>query len=81
MFTNPAASWYHSNQGDARSPCEHCGGVIHHERWCITRDALVQYACAAVLDPEKLTLIDRLILHALGVSWQKDPCAGNCQRA
>ena len=81
MFTNPAASWYHSNPSDPKSACEHCGGIIRHERWCITRDALVQYAYGAVLNPEKLSLTDRLILHALGVSWQKNQAAGNCLTA
>jgi hypothetical protein len=81
MFANPSASWYQRGQYDARSACQHCGGVIRHERWCIACNALVQYAYAAVLDPEKLTLIDQMILHALGVSWQKNPCAGNCLRA
>jgi hypothetical protein len=79
MFANPAASWYHSNQYDAKSPCAHCGGTFRHERWCLTRDPLVQYAYAAVLNPDKLTLSDRLILHALGVSWETNSCAGNCQ--
>ena len=79
MFANPAASWYHSNQYTAKSACEHCAGVVRHERWCITCDALVQYAYGAVLDPEKLTLTDRLILHALGVAWGKNRCEGNCR--
>ncbi len=79
MFANPAASWYHSNQYAAKAACEHCGGVIRHERWCITCDALVQYAYAAVLDPDKLTLTDTLILHALGVVWGKNRCEGACQ--
>lgn len=79
MFANPAASWYHSNQYDSKSACEHCGAVGRHERWCITCDALVRYAYTAVLDPEKLTLIDMLILHALGVSWTKNRSAANCQ--
>ena len=74
MFPNPAASWHHSNQHEAKPACEHCGGVVRHERWCITCDPLVQYAYAVVLEPDKLTLIDRLILHALGVVWQKNPC-------
>ena len=73
MFANPAASWYSSNQHLARPACEHCGGTLRHERWCITCDALVQYAFAAVLDPGKLALVDRLILHALGVVWEKSP--------
>ncbi|HKT87944.1 MAG TPA: hypothetical protein VJQ59_05880 [Candidatus Sulfotelmatobacter sp.] len=72
MFSKPAASWYHSNQYSAEAVCEHCGGVIRHERWCITRDALVQYAYGVVLDSGKMTLSDRLILHALGVSWQNN---------
>jgi len=80
MFANPAAaSWYHSNQYDAKSACEHCGGVIRHERWCITCDVEVQYAYMVVLEPEKLTLVDRLTLHALGVAWEKNGCTGNCQ--
>lgn len=74
MFANPAASWYHSNQYNAQSGCEHCGGIIRHERWCITRDAAVQYAYGVVVDADKLTLRDRLILHALGVLWQANPC-------
>lgn len=62
MFANPAASWHHSNQYNEKSACEHCGGVIRHERWCITCDPAVQYAYEVVLDPEKLTLIDRCML-------------------
>jgi len=81
MFANPAANWYHSNQYNAQSACEHCAGVVRHERWCITRDALVQYAFSVVLEPETLTLADTLILHALGVEWGKNACKGACQRA
>ncbi len=44
MFANSAANWHHSNQYNAASECEHCGGVIRHERGCITCDPLVQYA-------------------------------------
>ncbi len=58
--------------------CEHCGGVIRHERWCITCDALVRYAYDAVAQPEKLSVADRLILHALGVLWEES-CQGACQ--
>jgi hypothetical protein len=79
MFANPPASWYHSNQYNAQVACEHCGGVVRHEKWCITCDPVVQYAYSAVLEPEKLTLCDRLILHALGVSWGKNRCADACQ--
>jgi hypothetical protein len=69
MFANPAASWYHTNRYNASSACEHCGGVVRHERWCMTVDPAVQYAYEIVLDAEKLSLIDRLTLHALGVAW------------
>ncbi len=74
MFANPAASWYHSNRYNASSACEHCGGIVRHEPWCITVDPAVQYAYEVVLDPEKLTLFDRLALHALGVTWTKNCC-------
>lgn len=81
VFANKTASWYHSNQYNAQSACEHCGGVVRHEHWCITRDLEVQYAYAAVLDHSKLTLRDRLILHALGVAWAKSECKGTCKKA
>jgi len=81
MFPNPTASWYHSNQYNAQATCEHCGGVIRHEKWCITCDAFVQYAYTVVLEPDKLTLRDRLILHALGVSWQGSGCPGACEKS
>lgn len=74
MFANPAASWYHSNQYGAQAACDHCGAVVRHEKWCITCDPLVQYAYGVVMNPEKLTLRDRLILHALGVAWGNVPC-------
>lgn len=75
MQTDAAASWDHS-QNNAQSTCEHCGGVVSHEKWCITCDALVRYAYATAQDPEKLTLRDRLILHALGVTWGLCGCEG-----
>lgn len=73
VMLRPSASWYHSNRYDAQSSCEHCQGIIRHERWCITRNVLVQYAYAVVLDANRLTLTDRLILHALGVTWDGPP--------
>ena len=79
MFAHPAASWYHCNQYNEKSACEHCGGVVRHERWCITCDPAVQYAYEVVLDPDKMTLIDRLTLHALGVAWGKNRREGNCR--
>lgn len=62
-------SWYHTNQPIAKSACEHCGGVIRHEHWCITRDPIVYYAYDVVVHPEKLSTGDALILHSLGVAW------------
>ena len=79
MFAHPAATWYHSNQYHAQAECEHCGGIVRHERWCITCDAAVRYAYGVVQDAEKLTLSDRLILHALGVSWEKNTCSEACK--
>ena len=61
MFANPAANWYHGNQPT--------GGILRHEKWCITCDPIVQYAYAIVLDGQKLTFRDGLILHSLGVIW------------
>lgn len=81
MFSNPAASWYHSNQYNAQSTCQHCGGVLRHEKWCITRDAFVQYAFSAVLDASKLTLRDHLVLHALGVSWRQNEDPAHVERS
>ena len=81
MFVNPAASWYNSHRSAEQSVCEHCGGIVRHQKWCITCDPVVQYAYGAVLDPDKLSLYDRLILHALGVSWEKDRCQETCQHS
>lgn len=78
MFVKPAASWYHSNQYNAQAVCKHCGGVVRHENWCITRDPLVQYAYRIVMEPGKLTFRDSLILHSLGVSWDEARCQSSC---
>jgi hypothetical protein len=77
MFSN-AATWYHTNRYTAQSACQHCGGIVRHERWCMTLAPNVQYAFGAVLEPEKLSLWDRLILHALGVSWGPIACPAPC---
>lgn len=74
MFADATTGWFHSNQYNAQSTCEYCGGVIRHEKWCITCDAIVRYAYGVAQDPDKLTLRDRLILHALGVSWAQCEC-------
>jgi hypothetical protein len=59
----------HSNQYSADSACGHCGGIIHHEPWCITLNGSVQYAYQAISDTGQLSPGDHLILHALGVAW------------
>jgi hypothetical protein len=80
MFANPAASWYHGNQYATKSTaCEHCGRIGRHERWCITCDPVVQYAYGVVAEPDKLTLTDRLILHALGVAWAGSQVRESCK--
>jgi len=76
MYPNPAANWYYNSRLSTPELCAHCGRILRHERWCITRDPLVRYAYDVVGNPEKLTLTDRLILHALGVDWGCIPCEG-----
>ena len=76
MSTQPTTVWHHSNNYNAEAACEHCQGVVRHERWCITRSEAVLYAYAAVADANKLTEGDRLILHALGVAWKNNVAAG-----
>jgi hypothetical protein len=81
MSAVSSSTWFHSNRYTAQSACEHCGGVIRHESWCITMDPVVYYAYEIVIDPTRLTLADSLILHALGVSWTAAPCSGRCGMA
>ena len=49
--------------------CLHCECLTYHESWCITQNADVRYAFQVAVYPNLLTLQDRLILHALGVTW------------
>ena len=73
---------YYSNRYHAAAACEHCEGIIRHEAWCITRDPNVYYAYQIVADPALLTIGDALILHSLGVRWERNQrpvgCKGNC---
>jgi hypothetical protein len=71
MSNKIATVWYVSNRNNAQAACEHCGGTVRHESWCITRDPVVYYAHQIVADPSKLTLQDSLILHSLGVVWDR----------
>lgn len=75
-----SAAVYHCNRYTAQSACEHCEGIVRHERWCITIDPVVRYAYEIVLEPNKLTFEDTLILHSLGVAWATVPCRGKCQK-
>jgi hypothetical protein len=74
MSTQQASIWQHSNKYSADTACEHCQGVVYHETWCITRSEVVHYAYEAVMDASVLTEGDKLILHALGVTWTDNPC-------
>ena len=76
MSTQAATVWQHSNRYSADAACEHCGGIVRHEQWCVTRSEAVLYAYEAVVDANKLSEGDRLILHALGVAWIDNRCAG-----
>ena len=69
-MSKSATLWQHSNKYSADAACEHCEGIVRHEPWCITQSSVVLYAYEAVLDADKLTEGDRIILHALGVKWE-----------
>jgi hypothetical protein len=77
--TSQTSTWMHSNRYSTDTACEHCNGVIRHETWCITRSRLIRYAYQAVLDSSHLSEGDGIILHALGVRWVNNICAGSCQ--
>jgi hypothetical protein len=68
------STWYHSNAYSADAACEHCSGVIRHETWCITCNDRVAYTYEAVLDADKLSMGDQIILHALGAVWSGKVC-------
>jgi len=68
MPTNEAAL-YHNNGYNAQGACEHCEGIIRHERWCQTLNPVVCYACKIVVSPDELTIGDAIILPSLGVPW------------
>ena len=70
---------FHGNRYNAAAACEHCQGIIRHQPWCITQDAMVYYAYQIVADPTKLTIGDALILHSLGVVWGGKTGQGNCR--
>jgi glycerol-3-phosphate cytidylyltransferase-like family protein len=61
--------FYHNNRYAALSACQHCEGVIRHERWCLALNPVVCYACEIIVSPDKLTIGDAIILDSLGVLW------------
>ncbi len=69
MWTPQASTWQPSTNTSTEAACEHCQGMVYHERWCVTRSELVLYAFEAVRDADALTEADKLILHAWGVKW------------
>ncbi|MGA9564658.1 MAG: hypothetical protein WBS19_03955 [Candidatus Korobacteraceae bacterium] len=69
MTTTQTRPWYQLNESTPDLACEYCRATAHHEFWCITENLEVLKAWQAVLNPAKLSLHDRLILHALGVAW------------
>ena len=78
MSATQSYPWFHSNRYTAEVACEHCEGVVGHRPWCITQNQHVLNAWESVADPAKLSLHDRLILHALGVDWI-GRCRGECK--
>ena len=62
--------WYHANRYNPL-PCEHCEGMIRHEPWCMFVAPAVLYAFEIVDDPNRLTLEGALMLHGMGVAWDK----------
>jgi len=70
-MSDSTKAWFHCNRYSAQEACEHCAGVIRHEPWCIAMDASVAYAYQIITQPEKLSVADALVLHALGVVWEE----------
>jgi hypothetical protein len=54
---------------NAPAACEHCEGIIGHERWCQTLNPVVCYARKIVGSADELAIGDAIILHSLGVLW------------
>jgi hypothetical protein len=62
---------YQTNAYKVQAACEHCQGIVRHEVWCQTLNPNVCYACTIVASPTKLTIGDAIILHSLGVLWDR----------
>jgi hypothetical protein len=73
MSDETSAARFHCNRFSARSACEHCGGIIRHELFCILLNTEVSYAHRIVVDSTALSIGDSLILHSLGAVWSVEP--------
>ena len=69
MSTYDKPAWHHSDRYGAQSACKYCEGNIRHQRWCLTINSAVYYAYQIIVDPNKLTIGDAILLHALDVLW------------
>jgi len=74
MSDQAPTRWFHRNRYSAQAGCEHCGGAVRHEPWCITLNTEISYAYKIVMDPTALTVGDALILHSLGAAWSTQGC-------
>jgi len=70
-MSHDEAALYRSNGNNAQAACEHCDSIIHHERWCQTLNPVVSYAYKIVVSAKELALGDAIILHSLGVLWDR----------
>jgi hypothetical protein len=70
MNTAQTSIWHHENQYNSQSSCPYCEGILRHELWCITMNALVQYAYGLAAGIRGLSAADALRLHAMGVCWK-----------
>lgn len=61
------SAMFHSNAYNAQAACEHCEGIVCHERWCQTLNPAVCYAYKVVVSADELAIGDAIILHSLGV--------------
>ena len=71
MSDQAPTTWFHANRYSAQAACEHCGGAVRHEPWCVPLNTEIFHAYKIVMDPTALTVGDALILHTLGAAWSK----------
>ena len=61
------AALNHSNGYNVQAACEHCEGIVRHERWCQIFNPVVCYACKIVVSADELAIGDAIILRSLDV--------------